>query len=96
MSFFASGNNYQYLPNGIIFQWASATAGGSSTTGLANTFPFPFPNGVVSILTGQIEPSYTSAQQPVPIGIATPTNTGFVAKSAAAGSDAFNYLAIGY
>ncbi|MEE6971360.1 hypothetical protein Q0S10_01110 [Escherichia coli O28/42:H37] len=96
MSDFASGSGYQKLPSGYILQWGSATAGNSASTGVSNTFPIPFPTGVVIITTGQIDPSYTSAQQPTAVGIAAPTTTGFIAKSSAANNDAFNYLAIGY
>ncbi|EJW4408426.1 hypothetical protein ACNZ7H_000140 [Escherichia coli] len=96
MSAFASGSGYQKLPGGYILQWGSATAGNSASTGVSNTFPIQFPTGVVIITTGQIDPPYTSAQQPVAVGISSPTTTGFIAKSAAANTDAFNYLAIGY
>ncbi|HBE9128239.1 hypothetical protein HCI60_12215 [Escherichia coli] len=96
MSAFASGSGYQKLPGGYILQWGSANAGNSASTGISNTFPIPFPSGIIIITTGQIDPSYTSAQQPAAVGISSPTTTGFIAKSAAANSDAFNYLAIGY
>ncbi|EGO4574168.1 hypothetical protein ITZ95_004950 [Escherichia coli] len=96
MSAFASGSGYQKLPGGYILQWGSANAGNSASTGISNTFPIPFPSGIVIITTGQIDPSYTSAQQPAAVGISSPTTTGFIAKSAAANTDAFNYLAIGY
>ncbi|EFU8261502.1 TPA: hypothetical protein L6691_001635 [Escherichia coli] len=96
MSAFASGSGYQKLPGGYILQWGSANAGNSSSTGISNTFPIPFPSGIVIITTGQIDPSYTSTQQPAAVGISSPTLTGFIAKSAAANTDAFNYLAIGY
>lgn len=96
MSAFASGSGYQKLPGGYILQWGSANAGNSASTGMPNTFPIPFPSGIVIITTGQIDPSYTSAQQPAAVGISSPTTTGFIAKSAAANTDAFNYLAIGY
>ncbi|EFC5437729.1 gp53-like domain-containing protein [Escherichia coli] len=96
MSAFASGSGYQKLPGGYILQWGSANAGNSASTGMSNTFPIPFPSGIVIITTGQIDPSYTSAQQPAAVGISSPTLTGFIAKSAAANTDAFNYLAIGY
>ncbi|WP_374940502.1 gp53-like domain-containing protein [Escherichia coli] len=96
MSSFASGSGYQKLPSGYILQWGSANAGNSSSTGISNTFPIPFPSGIVIITTGQIDPSYTSTQQPAAVGISSPTLTGFIAKSAAANTDAFNYLAIGY
>ncbi len=96
MSAFASGSGYQKLPGGYILQWGSANAGNSASTGMSNTFPIPFPSGILIITTGQIDPSYTSAQQPVAVGISSPTLTGFIAKSAAANTDAFNYLAIGY
>ncbi|HAV9905482.1 TPA: hypothetical protein JLH72_000217 [Escherichia coli] len=96
MSAFASGSGYQKLPGGYILQWGSANAGNSASTGISNTFPIPFPSGILIITTGQIDPSYTSAQQPVAVGISSPTLTGFIAKSAAANTDAFNYLAIGY
>ncbi|EOU5601264.1 hypothetical protein ACOB59_000335 [Escherichia coli] len=96
MSAFASGSGYQKLPGGYILQWGSANAGNSSSTGISNTFPIPFPSGIVIITTGQIDPSYTSTQQPAVVGISSPTLTGFIAKSAAANTDAFNYLAIGY
>ncbi|EKK1108123.1 hypothetical protein PKU14_001983 [Escherichia coli] len=96
MSAFASGSGYQKLPGGYILQWGSANAGNSSSTGISNTFPIPFPSGIVIITTGQIDPSYTSTQQPEAVGISSPTLTGFIAKSAAANTDAFNYLAIGY
>ncbi len=96
MSAFASGSGYQKLPGGYILQWGSANAGNSASTGISNTFPIPFPSGIIIITTGQIDPSYTSAQQPAAVGISSPTLTGFIAKSAAANTDAFNYLAIGY
>ncbi|EJY8916059.1 hypothetical protein OHG38_001841 [Escherichia coli] len=96
MSAFASGSGYQKLPGGYILQWGSANAGNSASTGMSNTFPIPFPSGLVIITTGQIDPSYTSTQQPAAVGISSPTLTGFIAKSAAANTDAFNYLAIGY
>ncbi|EKK2586420.1 phage tail protein [Escherichia coli] len=96
MSAFASGSGYQKLPGGYILQWGSANAGNSASTGISNTFPIPFPSGIVIITTGQIDPSYTSAQQPAAVGISSPTTTGFIAKSTAANTDAFNYLAIGY
>ncbi|EEZ3163887.1 phage tail protein [Escherichia coli] len=96
MSAFASGSGYQKLPGGYILQWGSANAGNSASTGISNTFPIPFPSGIVIITTGQIDPSYTSAQQPAAVGISSPTTTGFIAKSAADNTDAFNYLAIGY
>ena len=96
MSAFQSGSGYQRLPSGYILQWGSATAGNSASTGVSNTFPIPFPTAVVIITTGQIDPSYTSAQQPTAVGIASPTNTGFIAKTSSANNDAFNYLAIGY
>ncbi|EFA7621966.1 hypothetical protein MPJ33_003440 [Escherichia coli] len=96
MSAFASGSGYQKLPGGYILQWGSANAGNSSSTGISNTFPIPFPSGILIITTGQIDPSYTSTQQPAAVGISSPTLTGFIAKSAAANTDAFNYLAIGY
>ncbi|ELS9797440.1 hypothetical protein R6207_001586 [Escherichia coli] len=96
MSAFASGSGYQKLPGGYILQWGSANAGNSASTGISNTFPIPFPSGIIIITTGQIDPSYTSAQQPAAVGISSPTTTGFIAKSAAANTDAFNYLAIGY
>ncbi len=96
MSAFASGSGYQKLPGGYILQWGSANAGNSASTGISNTFPIPFPSGIVIITTGQIDPSYTSTQQPAAVGISSPTLTGFIAKSAAANTDAFNYLAIGY
>ncbi|ELM8793606.1 phage tail protein, partial [Escherichia coli] len=96
MSAFASGSGYQKLPGGYILQWGSANAGNSASTGISNTFPIPFPSGIIIITTGQIDPSYTSEQQPAAVGISSPTTTGFIAKSAAANSDAFNYLAIGY
>ncbi|EHU9754975.1 TPA: phage tail protein [Escherichia coli] len=96
MSAFASGSGYQKLPGGYILQWGSANAGNSASTGISNTFPIPFPSGIVIITTGQIDPSYTSAQQPTAVGISSPTTTGFIAKSTAANTDAFNYLAIGY
>ncbi|MBV4705316.1 phage tail protein [Escherichia coli] len=95
MSAFASGSGYQKLPGGYILQWGSANAGNSASTGISNTFPIPFPSGIVIITTGQIDPSYTSAQQPTAVGISSPTTTGFIAKSTAANTDAFNYLAIG-
>lgn len=96
MSAFASGSGYQKLPGGYILQWGSANAGNSASTGISNTFPIPFPSGLVIITTGQIDPSYTSTQQPAAVGISSPTLTGFIAKSAADNTDAFNYLAIGY
>ncbi|HBN2762440.1 TPA: phage tail protein [Escherichia coli] len=96
MSAFASGSGYQKLPGGYILQWGSANAGNSASTGMSNTFPIPFPSGLVIITTGQIDPSYTSTQQPAAVGISSPTLTGFIAKSTAANTDAFNYLAIGY
>ncbi|MBZ2288868.1 gp53-like domain-containing protein [Escherichia coli] len=96
MSAFASGSGYQKLPGGYILQWGSANAGNSASTGISNTFPIPFPSGIIIITTGQIDPSYTSAQQPAAVGISSPTLTGFIAKSTAANTDAFNYLAIGY
>ncbi len=96
MSAFQSGSGYQRLPSGYILQWGSATAGNSASTGVSNTFPIPFPSGILIITTGQIDPPYTSAQQPVAVGISSPTATGFIAKSSAANNDAFNYLAIGY
>ncbi|HAW3427158.1 TPA: phage tail protein [Escherichia coli] len=96
MSAFASGSGYQKLPGGYILQWGSANAGNSASTGISNTFPIPFPSGLVIITTGQIDPSYTSTQQPAAVGISSTTLTGFIAKSAAANTDAFNYLAIGY
>ncbi|WP_333498472.1 gp53-like domain-containing protein [Kluyvera sp. CHPC 1.2972] len=96
MSAFASGSGYQKLPGGYILQWGSANAGNSASTGISNTFPIPFPSGIVIITTGQIDPSYTTAQQPAAVGISLPTTTGFIAKSAAANTDAFNYLALGY
>ncbi|HBJ1054133.1 TPA: phage tail protein [Escherichia coli] len=96
MSAFASGSGYQKLPGGYILQWGSANAGNSASTGISNTFPIPFPSGIIIITTGQIDPSYTSAQQPAAVGISSPALTGFIAKSTAANTDAFNYLAIGY
>ncbi|WP_461239302.1 phage tail protein [Escherichia coli] len=96
MSAFASGSGYQKLPGGYILQWGSANAGNSASTGISNTFPIPFPSGIIIITTGQIDPSYTSAQQPAAVGISSPTLTGFIAKSTSANTDAFNYLAIGY
>ncbi|WP_244462489.1 phage tail protein, partial [Escherichia coli] len=72
MSAFASGSGYQKLPGGYILQWGSANAGNSASTGISNTFPIPFPSGIVIITTGQIDPSYTSAQQPAAVGISSP------------------------
>ncbi|KIG86731.1 hypothetical protein PU30_14260, partial [Escherichia coli] len=88
MSAFASGSGYQKLPGGYILQWGSASAGNSASTGISNTFPIPFPSGIIIITTGQIDPSYTSAQQPAAVGISSPTLTGFIAKSTAANTDA--------
>ncbi|WP_244462486.1 hypothetical protein, partial [Escherichia coli] len=72
MSAFASGSGYQKLPGGYILQWGSANAGNSASTGISNTFPIPFPSGIIIITTGQIDPSYTSAQQPASVGISSP------------------------
>ena len=52
-------NGYQKLPNGLILQWGTTAAGtdntgNPATTGILVTFPIPFPNGCLNLVTGMI------------------------------------------
>ncbi|WP_212633335.1 phage tail protein, partial [Escherichia coli] len=52
----------------LIIQWAYGTAGGSNSTGLVCNFPFTFPNQVFTVMTGNVDQTYTSTSIPGAIG----------------------------
>ncbi|WP_434170029.1 phage tail protein [Citrobacter freundii] len=80
----------------LIVQWAAGTAGGSNSTGFVCNFPFTFPNQVFTVMTGNIDATYTSSSIPGAIGFSTLTKSSITAKSSLSTSEQFYYLAIGY
>lgn len=80
----------------LIIQWAFGTAGSSSSTGLVCNFPFTFPNQVFTVMTGNIDQTYTSTATPGSIGFCNVTRSSLIAKSTLSTSEQFYYLAIGY
>ncbi|EHU9754972.1 hypothetical protein PMJ69_003124 [Escherichia coli] len=80
----------------LIIQWAYGTAGGSNSTGLVCNFPFTFPNQVFTVMTGNVDQTYTSTATPGAIGFCNVTRASIIAKSTLSSSEQFYYLAIGY
>ncbi|EOT0838767.1 phage tail protein [Escherichia coli] len=80
----------------LIIQWAYGTAGASNSTGLVCNFPFTFPNQVFTVMTGNIDQTYTSTAIPGAIGFCNVTRASIIAKSTLSSSEQFYYLAIGY
>lgn len=80
----------------LIIQWAYGTAGGSNSTGLVCNFPFTFPNQVFTVMTGNVDQTYTSTSIPGAIGFCNVTRASIIAKSTLSSSEQFYYLAIGY
>ncbi|WP_262389202.1 hypothetical protein [Escherichia coli] len=80
----------------LIIQWSLGTAGSSSSTGIVCNFPFTFPNQVFTVITGNIDQTYTSAATPGTIGFCNVTRSSIIAKSTLSTSEQFYYLAIGY
>ncbi|HFI6634802.1 TPA: phage tail protein [Escherichia coli] len=80
----------------LIIQWAYGTAGGSNSTGLVCNFPFTFPNQVFTVMTGNVDQTYTSTAIPGAIGFCNVTRASIIAKSTLSSSEQFYYLAIGY
>ncbi|WP_249824768.1 gp53-like domain-containing protein [Escherichia coli] len=80
----------------LIIQWAYGTAGASNSTGLVCNFPFTFPNQVFTVMTGNVDQTYTSTAIPGAIGFCNVTRGSIIAKSTLSSSEQFYYLAIGY
>lgn len=80
----------------LIVQWAAGTAGGSNSTGLVCNFPFTFPNQVFTVMTGNIDTTYTASAIPGTIGFCSLTKSSITAKSSLSTSEQFYYLVIGY
>lgn len=80
----------------LIIQWAYGTAGTSNSTGLVCNFPFTFPNQVFTVMTGNVDQTYTSTAIPGAIGFCNVTRASIIAKSTLSSSEQFYYLAIGY
>ncbi|WP_431307335.1 phage tail protein [Escherichia coli] len=80
----------------LIIQWAYGTAGASNSTGLVCNFPFTFPNQVFTVMTGNVDQTYTSTAIPGAIGFCNVTRASIIAKSTLSSSEQFYYLAIGY
>ncbi|MFN1933441.1 hypothetical protein [Escherichia coli] len=80
----------------LIIQWAYGTAGASNSTGLVCNFPFTFPNQVFTVMTGNVDQTYTSTAIPGAIGFCNVTRASIIAKSTLSSSEQFYYLAIGF
>ncbi|ENU6138673.1 phage tail protein [Escherichia coli] len=80
----------------LIIQWAYGTAGASNSTGLVCNFPFTFPNQVFTVMTGNVDQTYTSTAIPGAIGFCNVTRASIIAKSTLSTAEQFYYLAIGY
>lgn len=97
------GNGWLRLPvllgtdkKTLIIQWAYGTAGASNSTGLVCNFPFTFPNQVFTVMTGNVDQTYTSTAIPGAIGFCNVTRASIIAKSTLSTAEQFYYLAIGY
>jgi len=95
-----TSSGYQKLPGGMIVQWGSyLTSGGT----FAVTFPTPFPTIIVGVLVVDSGATGWSPTNVTTNGVASPTLTGFTARSFSWNGSAFsaaaaacNYVAIGY
>lgn len=83
-----TSNGWQMLPTGLILQWGSASF---STTGVVNSFPIAFPNGVFGVFYGPTGPSGISTF----VSSISMSVTEFNARSNTS-SGAYTYFAIGY
>lgn len=82
-----TSNGYQIFPGGLILQWGSATAVGSSGT---ITFPIPFPNACFSVTSIQHSSSATQYG-----AIATPGLSSVVFYGGSSNISIF-WMAVGY
>jgi hypothetical protein len=95
-----SANGWVTIPTAnnqkLIVQWGSALSGNSNSIGLGVNFPIPFPNTVLVITMGNIDPTFQTNSFAEFVGFANATRLGFIAKSKAASNDTFQFIAIGY
>lgn len=99
MSYFQSSGSYQRMPSGILIQWGVARCGGSGSesSGVLNTFPTPFSQGLINLTLSHIgfSPSGAGVLSYLPSGSG---KTGFYGYSSVASQSApvnANYVAIG-
>ena len=90
-------NGYQKLPSGLIMQWGTGNIPGP--TGLAVTFPIPFPNACLNVSVTKHAPNggttLTDQNQPVVVGAPSLTKVNFD-NSIGTSTTPIYWFAIGY
>jgi len=78
---------------GQFYIQSGTTIGSFASNALDITFPTPFPNGLLSIITSNGDSVGTN---PITVSNASTSKTGFRAQSASNGSQRVNWIAIGF